>query len=121
MTTDSKIKDLERTLMQEVGLSHMQTRVYLLVNTTGRMDAHKISEMLKISHQEAQHTAESLISLGGFIEYGKSEYEAMHPRFTAVNMYRRECERRNVPFVRNKAVDNIGVVLEESYDNARTK
>jgi hypothetical protein len=38
-----------------------------------------------------------------------------------VNMYRKMCERENVVFKRNKAVDNIGVILEQSYDDARTK
>lgn len=117
----NKVEDLEKDLIHEVGLSDIQARVYLLINMVGRMDAHKISVELNIPYVEAQDTAESLIALGGFIEYGDSEYEAMHPRFTAVNMYRRECERLNVPFTRNKTVDNIGVILEESYENARTK
>ncbi|MXX20833.1 MAG: TrmB family transcriptional regulator [Cenarchaeum sp. SB0661_bin_35] len=121
MIRDNKIKDLERDLMHEVGLSSIQAKAYLWVNVYGRMDAHKISRELNVTYSEAQDAAESLIALGGFIEYGESEYEAMHPRFTAVNMYRRKCERLNVPFARNKTVDNIGAVLEESYDSARTK
>ena len=51
----------------------------------------------------------------------EKEFEAMHPRFTAVNMYRRMCEREKIAFKRNKIVDNIGVILERSYDYARTK
>ena len=45
----------------------------------------------------------------------------MHPRFTSVNMYRKLCERENIEFKRNKIVDNIGAILEKSYDDARTK
>ena len=45
----------------------------------------------------------------------------MHPRFTAVNMYRRMCERENIDFKKNLVVDNIGIALEEVYDDARTK
>ena len=45
----------------------------------------------------------------------------MHPRFTAVNMYRRMCERENIDFKKNVVVDNIGIALEGSYDDARTK
>jgi hypothetical protein len=45
----------------------------------------------------------------------------MHPRFTAVNMYRRLCKREGIEFKRNKIVDNIGVILEKPYDDARTK
>ena len=51
----------------------------------------------------------------------KTEYEAMHPRFTAVNMYRRMCERENIDFKKNFVVDNIGIALEDVYDDARTK
>ena len=51
----------------------------------------------------------------------KTEYEAMHPRFTAVNMYRRMCERENIDFKKNSVVDNIGIALEEPYDDVRTK
>jgi len=45
----------------------------------------------------------------------------MHPRFTAVNMYRRMCERENIEFKRNKIADSIGVILEKFYEDARTK
>ena len=114
-----KIQDLKGDLIHEIELNDMQAEVYLLVTVNGRMTPRTISERLEIPLQKAQNTAESLISLGGFIEYGNDEYEAMHPRFTAVNMYRRKCEKRGVPFGRNKIVDNIGVILEEPYDNAR--
>ena len=49
------------------------------------------------------------------------EFEAMHPRFTAVNMYRKMCTREEIEFKKNLTVDNIGVVLEKPYDDARTK
>ena len=50
------------------------------------------------------------------------EFEAMHPRFTAVNMYRKKCVKENKKNLRkNLEIDNIGVVLEVSYDDARTK
>ena len=45
----------------------------------------------------------------------------MHPRFTAVNMYRKMCERENIDFKKNLIVDNIGIALEEPYDDVRTK
>ena len=51
----------------------------------------------------------------------ETEFEAMHPRFTTVNMYRKMCERKNIDFKKNTIVDNLGVVLEEQYDDARTK
>ena len=61
------------------------------------------------------------MKIGAFIDITETEFEAMHPRFTAVNMYRRMCERENIEFKRNKIVDNIGVFLEKPFDDARTK
>ena len=80
-----------------------------------------IAEKLKISTDDALNTAKALMTLGAFIDISATEFEAMHPRFTAVNMYRKLCERENIEFKRNKIVDNIGVILEKSYDDARTK
>jgi len=51
----------------------------------------------------------------------ETEFEAMHPRFTAVNMYRRMCERENIDFKKNLVVDNIGIALEELNDEERPK
>jgi hypothetical protein len=85
------------------------------------MSAIQIAEKLKISFTDAEKTATDLMSLGAFIDISDTEFEAMHPRFTAVNMYRKMCEREHIEFKRNKIVDNIGVILEQPYDDARTK
>ena len=85
------------------------------------MDGETIAKKLKISNEQASLISKQLIELGAFIEFSKTEFEAMHPRFTAVNMYRKMCERENIEFKRNKIVDNIGVALEKPYDDARTK
>ena len=85
------------------------------------MSSKKIAEKLDIPEESASRTANELIDLGAFIDMPDDEFEAMHPRFTAVNMYRRHCERENIEFKRNKTVDNIGAILEEPYDNARTQ
>ncbi len=50
------------------------------------------------------------MGLGAFIDISETEFEAMHPRFTAVNMYRKMCEREHIEFKQNKIVDNIGVI-----------
>jgi len=81
----------------------------------------KISNKLRISIDESYLIGKQLIELGSLIEISENEFEAMHPRFTAVNMYRKMCEREKVEFKRNVTVDNIGVVLERPYDDARTK
>lgn len=111
---------VRRSLVGEVGLTGEQADVYLLVNVEGRMDPARMAARLGVDAGSARRAADSLVELGGFIKYNDTQYEAMHPRFTAVNMYRRACERRGVEFGRNDAVDNIGVALEQPYDDART-
>ena len=85
------------------------------------MNAENIAKQLEISADEALINSKKLMELGAFIDMPDNEFEAMHPRFTAVNMYRKMCEREKIQFKKNLAVDNIGVVLEKPYDDARTK
>ncbi len=112
---------IENDLISEIKLDPIQAKVYLLVTCYGKMSSSKIAEKLKISLDDAQKAAKELISLGAFIDFSETEFEAMHPRFTAVNMYRKMCERENIEFKRNKIVDNMGAVLEKPYDDVRTK
>lgn len=112
---------IENDLISEIKLTPIQAKVFLLVTCHGKMNSKTISEQLGISVNEAESAASDLIALGAFIDYTPTEFEAMHPRFTAVNMYRKLCEREQIEFKRNKVVDNIGVVLEKPYDDARTK
>ena len=112
---------IEKDLITELKLDKTQAKIFLLVTTQGKMTAKTISEKINISEDEALQTAKKLMEFGAFIDISKTEFEAMHPRFTAVNMYRRMCEREGIEFKQNKIVDNIGVVLENPYDDARTK
>ena len=112
---------IEKDLISEIKLNPIQAKVFLLVTTEGKMTPKTISEKLGISEDKALQAAQNLMKFGAFIDITKTEFEAMHPRFTSVNMYRKMCERENIEFKRNKIVDNIGVVLEEPYDDARTK
>jgi len=112
---------IKNDLMYEVRLTKNQAEVFLLVTIKGKMPANKIAEFLEISVEDALETSQKLVELGGFIDMSETEFEAMHPRFTAVNMYRRMCERENIDFKKNLVVDNIGIALEEPYDDARTK
>ncbi|WP_299293074.1 helix-turn-helix domain-containing protein [Nitrosopumilus sp.] len=116
-----EISQIENALISEIKLTPYQARVYLLVTCNGKMNAQTISEKLSISLEDANETANDLMKIGAFIDITETEFEAMHPRFTAVNMYRRMCERENLEFKRNKIVDNIGVFLEKPFDDARTK
>ena len=112
---------IEEKLVSEIKLSPLQAKIFLLITCYGKMNTSQISEKLAISKETAAQTAKELMNLGAFIDISESEFEAMHPRFTAVNMYRRFCERENIDFKRNKVVDSIGVILEKPYEDARTK
>ena len=112
---------IKNDLISEVRLTEKQADVFLLVTLEGKMEVDQIAKILEISAVDALETSQELVKLGGFIDMSKTEYEAMHPRFTAVNMYRRMCERENIDFKKNLVVDNIGIALEEVYDDARTK
>ena len=115
------ISQIEANLISEIGLNHTQAKVYLLVTCHGKMSAEEISRRLRIHPDDALKASEDLMELGAFIDISETEFEAMHPRFTAVNMFRRMCERKGTAFQRNRTVDNIGVILERFYDDARTK
>ena len=112
---------IKNDLIYEVRLTKNQAEVFLLVTLKGKMSANQISKSLEISVEDAMVISQKLVELGGFIDMSETEFEAMHPRFTAVNMYRRMCERENIDFKKNSIVDNLGVVLEDPYDDARTK
>ena len=112
---------IKNDLISEVRLTKAQFEVFLLVTLNGKMSVSQISESLAISADDALEISQKLIELGGFIDMPETEFEAMHPRFTAVNMYRKMCERENIDFKKNLTVDNIGIALEESYDDVRTK
>jgi hypothetical protein len=112
---------IKNDLISEIRLTQSQAEVFLLVTLGGKMSSSQISKSLKISVEDALETSQKLVELGGFIDMPETEFEAMHPRFTAVNMYRKMCERENIDFKKNSIVDNLGIALEEPYDDVRTK
>ena len=112
---------IKNDLISEIKLTKNQADVFLLVVLGGKMSVSQIAKLSNITVDEARETSQKLVELGGFIDMPETEYEAMHPRFTAVNMYRRMCERENIDFKKNLVVDNIGIALEDPYDDARTK
>jgi len=115
------IDTIEEKLISELRLSPLQAKVFLLVISKGKMSAKNIAQNLSISESDALDTAKSLIEFGGFIDITKTEFESTHPRFAVVNMYRRMCLRENIPFKKNLLVDNMSIILEKPYDDARTK
>ena len=79
---------IKNDLISEIKLTKNQAEVFLLVTLEGKMSANQIANTLKISAEDALETSQKLVELGGFIDMPETEFEAMHPRFTAVNMYR---------------------------------
>ena len=112
---------IEKILISEIKLTEIQAKIFLLVVTKGKMSSKQISENLEISSSDALDNSKNLMDLGAFIDMPNDEFEAMDPRFTAVNMYRKMCEREKIEFRKNLTVDNIGISLEKPYDDARTK
>ena len=112
---------IKNDLISEIRLTANQADVFLMITLKGKMEVTQIAKSLDLSTADALETSQKLVGLGGFIDMSETEFEAMHPRFTAVNMYRRMCERENIDFKKNLVVDNIGIALEEPYDDARTK
>ena len=115
------LSKIENDLISELRLDPIHAKVYLLVTCYGKMTPELMAKKLKISVDKTEKASKDLMDLGSFIDISETEFEAMHPRFTAVNMYRKMCERQNIEFKRNKVIDNIGVILEKPYDDARTK
>jgi len=115
------IDTVEEKLVSELKLSSLQAKVFVLVINKGKMSAKNIAQRIGISESEALDIAKSLVEFGGFIDITKTEFESTHPRFAVVNMYRRMCLRENIPFKKNLLVDNISIILEKPYDDARTK
>ena len=114
-------KQIEDALISEIRLTSVQAKIFLEIVLNGKMTSKQIGERLGIPDTMANENLQQLIQFGGLIDYTETEFEALHPRFASVNMYRKMCERENLEFKKNNLVDNIGIVLENVYDDVRTK
>jgi sugar-specific transcriptional regulator TrmB len=115
------VTNLEKILGSELKLSVDESRTFLLIVRTGKMTPRRIHDALQISTPEARRAAGSLVEKGMLIEVSPAEYESLHPRFATSNRYRTICEEENIEFKKNTKIDNIGLILENDYENARTK
>ena len=115
------ISPLEKVLISELRLSSDESKTFLLIVKDGKMTPDRISKALQISLPQALGAADSLVKKGMLIEVSTSQYESLHPRFAASNRYRMLCEQENIEFKKNVKIDNIGVTLQNHYENARTK
>ena len=105
---------IKNDLISEIRLTKNQAEVFLLVVLKGKMSANQIAKSLEITVEDALETSQKLVELGGFIDMPETEFEAMHPRFTAVNMYRRMCERENIDLKKNSIYEDF--LSTHAYD-----
>ena len=115
------ITNIEKILGSELKLSANESRTFLLIVKNGKMTPRRIHDALQITLPEARRAADSLVNKGMLIEVSPTEYESLHPRFAASNRYKILCEEENIEFKKNIKIDNIGLILERHYENARTK
>ena len=116
------LSNVEQAIISELKITEDETRVFVTIVKNGKMDAARISNFLGwASEQRALEAAKSLIGRGMVIDITSTEFESLHPRFAVTNRYRRRCAEDNIPFKKNLRVDNIGIVLEKPYEDARTK
>lgn len=112
----------EQAIVSELKISEDEAKAFLSIVMRGKMDAARLSGALGWGdEQRALATAKSLVVRGMVIEITKTEFESLHPRFAITNRYRRRCEEDRIPFKKNLKVDNIGIILEKPYEDARTK
>jgi hypothetical protein len=115
------LSNVEQAITSELRISEDEAKVFLAIVKSGKMSAAKISDLLGWSdEQRALAAANALIRRGMMIDITKTEFESLHPRFAVTNRYRRRCEEDGIPFKKNLRVDNIGIVLEGPYEDART-
>ena len=122
MTMAVNLSNVEQAIISELKISADEAKAFIAIVKTGKMDLAKISGALGWGDERrALAAAKSLVGRGMVIEITKTEFESLHPRFAITNRYRRRCEEDGIPFKKNLKVDNIGILLERPYEDARTK
>lgn len=115
------LSNVEQAIIEELRIGEDEARAYVAIVKKGRMDAAKMAAALSWDEQRALTAAMLLVGRGMVIDITKTEFESLHPRFACTNRYRRRCSEDGFQFKKNLRVDNIGIVLEKPYDDARTK
>ena len=114
------LSNVEQAIISELKIGPDEAKLFVVLVKRGKMEARKISNALNWEEGRAYKTAISLVKKGMIIEIAKDEFESLHPRFAVSNRFKRRCEEENVPAKKNLKVDNIGIILESPYENART-
>ncbi len=113
--------NLDKVLRSALKLTTNESKTFIYIVKSGKMTPSRICNALQITTNEAQEAADSLLKKGMIIKISPDEYEALHPKFATSNRYKIFCEEENIEFRRNSVVDNLAVMLEGYYENARTK
>jgi len=115
------IDNVEQVLESELKIAKEEAKLFVLLIFNGKLDKIKAARLLNWTADNADRVAKSLVNKGMIIDLTKTEYESLHPRFAITNRYRNRCMEDNMVFKKNLKVDNIGILLEGPYNDARTK
>ena len=113
--------NVEATMVENLKISPGEAKVFLILVKTGKMRPGQIAQALGWVEREADSVARSVVDKGMAIEINPSEFQPLHPRFAITNRYRRRCQEDGIVFKKNVLIDNIGILLERDYEDARTK
>jgi predicted transcriptional regulator len=113
--------NVEQVLESELKISKQEAKLFVLLIFNGKLDKIKAARLLNWTVDNTDRVAKTLVNKGMIIDLTKTEYESLHPRFAITNRYRNRCVEDNMVFKKNLKVDNIGILLEGPYNDARTK
>lgn len=98
----------------------MEAQIFLYLITNGKTTLTKISIALNFTTEKTADLLSSLIEKGLLMELS-GEYQTFHPKFSIINAYRLQCQRRGIAFKKNVQIDNLATSLERLHESARTK
>lgn len=111
---------IKAELISKINLSEMEAQIFLYLITNGKTTLAKISIALKFTPEKTLDLLSSLIEKGLLMELS-GEYQTFHPKFSIINAYRLQCQRRGIAFKKNVQIDNLATSLERLHESARTK
>lgn len=98
----------------------MEAQIFLYLITNGKTPLTKISIDLNLTLEKTADFLNSLIEKGLLLELS-GEYQTFHPKFSIINAYRLQCQRKGIAFKKNVQIDNLATSLERLHESARTK
>lgn len=98
----------------------MEAQIFLYLITNGKTPLTKISIDLNLTLEKTADFLNSLIEKGLLMELS-GEYQTFHPKFSIINAYRLQCQRKGIAFKKNVQIDNLATSLERLHESARTK